>query len=293
MYMLSGRIMAPISQSAALMMQYHQASTALVSLENIMNKPLDRPIDKEWISRPRLTGALELKQVTFNYPNDDREILRGVGLKINPGEHVAILGRNGSGKTTLQKIFAGLYEPNQGTVLIDGIDIRQLDPAELRRNIGYVTQDVNLFFGSLRENICLGTPNATDEDVLEAVRLAGLTEFVNHHPAGLGMQVGEQGQHLSGGQRQAVTLARTLIKQPSVLLLDEPTGSLDHSSEEEFKKNIREFAVNKTMVVITHRTSLLELVSRIVVIDAGKIVADGPKEQVVEALRQGRIGRAS
>lgn len=292
-YMLSGRIMAPISQSAALMAQYHQAATALASLENIMSKPVDRPLDKEWVSRPRFDGAIEFKQVGFIYPQDEREILRSVSLRINPGEHVAILGRNGSGKTTLQKLIAGLYEPSQGTLLVDGIDIRQLDPAELRRNIGYVTQDVNLFFGSLRDNITMSMPNATDEQVLEAVKLAGLSEFVNLHPAGLGMQVGEHGQLLSGGQRQSVTLARTLIKQPSILLLDEPTGALDHSSEEEFKKNIREFAAGKTLLVITHRTSLLELVNRIIVIDAGKIVADGPKEQVVEALRQGRIGRAN
>src|SRR5690606_30515713 len=211
----------------------------------------------------------------------------------NAGEHIAILGRNGSGKTTLEKLIAGLYEPSAGTLLIDGIDIRQLDPAELRRNIGYVSQDVNLFFGNLRDNIAMGAPHASDEAILEAVRLSGLTDFVNQHPMGLAMPVGEHGQLLSGGQRQAVSIARALLNDAPVLLMDEPTGAMDHTSEEEFKRNLLQFAAHKTLIVITHRTSLLELAERIIVIDAGKIVADGPKEQVVEALRQGRIGRAS
>ncbi|PUA29466.1 MAG: type I secretion system permease/ATPase [Cellvibrio sp. 79] len=292
-YMLSSRIMAPVGQTAGLLMQYHSAATALTALEQIMAKPVERPLDKQWISRPRLQGGIEFKKVAFKYPQDEREVLRDVSLKINPGERVAVLGRNGSGKTTLEKLIAGLYEASSGTVLLDGIDIRQLDPAELRRNMGYVAQDVNLFFGSLRDNIALGATHATDEMILEAVRLSGLTEFVNQHPMGLAMPVGEHGQLLSGGQRQSVSIARALLNDPPILLMDEPTGSMDHTSEEEFKRNLLQFAAHKTLLVITHRTSLLELVNRIIVIDGGKIVADGPKDQVVEALRQGRIGRAS
>jgi ATP-binding cassette subfamily C protein LapB len=292
-YMLSARVMGPISQTAALLMQYHHAATALTNLEQIMNKPVDRPAGSNWISRARLQGGIEFKQVGFKYPNDDREVLRNISFKINPGERVAILGRNGSGKTTLEKMVAGLYEPTEGTVLVDGIDVRQLDPAELRRNIGFVSQDVNLFYGTLRENIAMGAGHVSDEALLESVRLSGLTDFVNQHPAGLAMPVGEHGQLLSGGQRQSVTIARALLNDPAILLFDEPTGSMDHSSEEEFKRNIADYSQGKTLLVITHRTSLLELVNRIIVIDAGKIVADGAKEQVVEALRQGRIGRAS
>ncbi len=292
-YMLSSRIMGPVGQTAGLLMQYHGAATALTALDTIMAKPVERPVDANWISRPRLQGGIEFKKVAFKYPQDEREVLRDVSFKINPGEHVAILGRNGSGKTTLEKLIAGLYEPVAGTVLLDGIDIRQLDPAELRRNMGYVAQDVNLFFGSLRDNISMGAPHASDEAILDAVRMSGLTDFVNQHPMGLAMPVGEQGQLLSGGQRQSVSIARALLSDPSILLMDEPTGSMDHTSEEEFKRNLAQFAQHKTLVVITHRTSLLELVNRIIVIDGGKIVADGPKEQVVEALRQGRIGRAS
>ncbi|HEY8941110.1 MAG TPA: type I secretion system permease/ATPase, partial [Cellvibrio sp.] len=279
-YMLSSRIMAPVGQTAGLLMQYHSAATALSALEQIMAKPVERPLEKQWISRPRLQGGIEFKKVVFKYPQDEREVLRDVSLKINPGERVAVLGRNGSGKTTLEKLIAGLYEASSGTVLLDGIDIRQLDPAELRRNMGYVAQDVNLFFGSLRDNIAFGATHATDEMVLEAVRLSGLTDFVNQHPLGLAMPVGEHGQLLSGGQRQSVSIARALLNDPPILLMDEPTGSMDHTSEEEFKRNLLQFAAHKTLLVITHRTSLLELVNRIIVIDGGKIVADGPKDQV-------------
>lgn len=292
-YMLASRIMAPVSQTAGLMMQYHSAATALTALNQIMEKPVERPDDQQWISRPHLQGAIEFKNVHFRYAEDDRDVLRGISFSVQPGEHVAILGRNGSGKTTLEKLIAGLYQPQSGTILVDGIDIRQIDPAELRRNIGYVAQEVDLFFGSLRDNIAMGMPQASDEKILEAVRLSGLTDFVNQHPLGLAMPVGEHGKLLSGGQRQSVTLARALLIDPPVLLMDEPTGSMDHTSEEECKRRIHEFAKGKTMIVITHRTSLLELVNRIIVVDAGKIVADGPKDQVVEALRQGRIGRAS
>lgn len=292
-YMLSSRIMAPVGQTAGLLMQYHSAATALTALDAIMEKPVERPVDANWISRPRLQGGIEFKKVSFKYPQDEREVLRDVAFNINPGEHVAILGRNGSGKTTIEKLITGLYEPAAGSVLLDGIDIRQLDPAELRRNMGYVAQDVNLFFGSLRDNIAMGALHTTDEAILEAVRLSGLMDFVNQHPMGLAMPVGEHGQLLSGGQRQSVSIARALLSDPPILLMDEPTGSMDHTSEEEFKRNLAQFAAHKTLLVITHRTSLLELVNRIIVIDAGKILADGPKEQVIEALRQGRIGRAS
>ena len=292
-YMLAARIMAPVGQTAGLLLQYHSAATALQSLNSIMDKPIERPADANWISRPRLSGAIEFKQVSFSYPQDEREVLRSISIAINPGEHIAILGRNGSGKTTLEKMIAGLYAPSAGSLLLDGIDIRQLDPAELRRNLGYVSQDINLFFGTLRDNIAMGSTGVSDAEILEAVRLSGLTEFVNSHPMGLAMPVGERGHLLSGGQRQCVAIARALLSDPSILLMDEPTGSMDHSSEEEFKRNIAEYSQGKTLLVITHRTSLLELVKRIIVIDGGKIVADGPKEQVVEALRQGRIGRAN
>ena len=291
--MLSSRAMAPIGQVAGLLTQYHNAATALKSLDNILQQPVERPADSNFVARQHFTGDIEFKDVDFNYPEQDMAALRNVSLKIRAGEHVAILGRVGSGKTTLEKLILGLYQPTSGAVLVDGIDLRQLDPAELRRNVGYVPQDVMLFYGTLRENLTISSTAADDAAVLRAAQVGGIIDFVNSHPKGFDMVVGERGESLSGGQRQAVAIARATINDPPILLMDEPTGSMDHSSEEEIKQQLSTYAAGKTMIVITHRTSLLDLVDRIIVIDGGKIVADGPKAQVVEALRQGRIGKAS
>jgi ATP-binding cassette subfamily C protein LapB len=291
--MLASRAMAPIGQVAGLLTQYHNAATALKSLDGILEQPVERPADSNFVSRQHFSGDIEFKDVDFSYPGQDIAALRNVSLKIRAGERVAILGRVGSGKTTLEKLILGLYRPTSGAVLVDGIDLRQLDPAELRRNIGYVPQDVTLFYGSLRDNLTIASPGADDAAVLRAAQVGGITEFVNNHPKGFDLTVSERGESLSGGQRQAVAIARAAINDPPILLMDEPTGSMDHSSEEEIKQRLHTFSAGKTLIVITHRTSLLDLVDRIVVIDAGKVVADGPKSQVVEALRQGRIGKAA
>lgn len=291
--MLASRAMAPISQVASLLVQYHTASTALTSLNEMMKREVERPDDANFIVRGSFQGAIEFRDVSFNYPGQQVPSLRNVSFKIRPGEKVAILGRIGSGKTTLEKLILGLYRPTGGAVLVDGIDQRQLDPAELRRHIGYVQQDVMLFYGTLRENITMGMPLADDAQVLKAAHIAGILDLVNTHPQGFDMVVGERGESLSGGQRQGVAIARAVIHDPAILLLDEPTASMDHSSEEEVKKRLREFMPGKTTIIISHRTSLLDLVDRIIVMDAGRIVADGPKDQVVQALRQGRIGKAA
>lgn len=291
--MLASRAMAPIGQVAGLLVQYHTASTALSSLEEVMQREVERPDGANFITRGRIEGAIEFKDVSFNYPGRSNASLRNVSFRLKAGERVAILGRIGSGKTTLEKLILGLYRPTSGAVLIDGIDLRQLDPAELRRHIGYVQQDVMLFYGSLRDNITLGAPLADDADVLKAATLSGIVELVNQHPEGFDMLVGERGESLSGGQRQGVAIARAVINDPSILLLDEPTSSMDHSSEEDIKKRLQQFVPGKTVVLVSHRTSLLDLVERIIVMDAGRIVADGPKEQVIQALRQGRIGKAA
>ncbi|THF61145.1 type I secretion system permease/ATPase [Pseudothauera nasutitermitis] len=291
-YMLSSRAMAPIGQVAGLLVQYHGAATALSSLDELMKQPVERPDGGTFISRPSFRGAIEFRDVSFSYPGQETQALRNVSLRIQPGERLAILGRVGSGKTTLEKLILGLYQPTGGSVLIDGADARQLDPAELRRSIGYVAQDVTLFYGTLRENIAMAAPLADDAAVLRAAETAGILDFVNNHPQGFDMLVGERGESLSGGQRQGVAIARALINDPPMLVLDEPTSSMDHSSEEDIKRRLGEYARGRTLIVVTHRTSLLDLVDRIVVIDGGRVVADGPKAQVVEALRQGRIGRA-
>jgi ATP-binding cassette subfamily C protein LapB len=291
--MLSSRAMAPIGQVAGLLMQYHSANIALKSLDEIMAKQVERPEDGNFVSRKTFTGDIQLKDLSFAYPGQQIKALHNVSLHIRAGEHVAILGRVGSGKTTLQRLLVGLYQPTEGSVLIDGIDLRQVDPAELRRHTGYVSQDITLFYGTLRENLTMAHPTADDAAVLKAADFGGILEFVNSHPQGFDMMIGERGESLSGGQRQGVAIGRALIGEPPILLLDEPTGSMDHSSEGIIKNRLKTAAEGKTMIVITHRTSLLELVDRIIVLDAGKVVADGPKDQVVKALRQGRIGRAS
>lgn len=291
--MLASRAMAPVGQVAGLLVQYHTAATALTSLNEMMARDVERPADTTFISRGHLKGAIDFRDVSFSYPGQDTPSLRNLTLSIKPGERVAILGRIGSGKTTLEKLILGLYRPTTGAVLVDGVDLRQLDPAELRRQIGYVQQDVMLFYGSLRDNITLGAPLAEDADIVKAAEIGGIIGLVNQHPQGFDMLVGERGESLSGGQRQGVAIARAVINDPPILLLDEPTSSMDYSSEEDIKRRLKEFSVGKTVVLISHRTSVLELADRIIVMDGGRIVADGPKDQVVTALRQGRVGKAA
>jgi len=290
--MLAGRALAPIGQSAGLMTQYHNATTALTSLNEVMSKPVERPVDSKFLSRATFAGDIEFREVSFDYPGTEVSALRNVSFKIRAGEHLAILGRMGSGKTTLQKLILGLYQPTSGAILIDGIDSRQIDPAELRRCIGYVQQDTNLFFGSMRDNITIAAPHVDDAQVLKAANIGGIAEFINMQPKGFDMPVGERGETLSGGQKQGVGIARAMINNPSIILLDEPTSAMDHSGEEFVKARLNENSVGKTLMVITHRTSLFDLVDRIIVIDSGKIVADGGKEQVIEALRTGKVGKA-
>jgi ATP-binding cassette subfamily C protein LapB len=291
--MLAGRAMAPFGQVAGLLMQFHQAKSGLGSVETHMKKEPERPDASTFIHRTSFQGGIEFKNVSFSYPGQDQIVLNKVSFKINPGEKVAFIGRVGSGKSTLQRLMLGLYQPTDGAVLIDGIDSRQIDPAELRRATGFVPQDINLFFGSLKENIAMGAPFASDQDIISAAELAGVIEFANRHPRGFDMAIGERGESLSGGQRQAVGIARAVLNDPPILLLDEPSSAMDHQSEDQLKSRLRQFASGKTVVLVTHRTSLLELVDRLIVIDNGQIMADGPKAQVVEALQSGRIGKAA
>jgi ATP-binding cassette subfamily C protein LapB len=290
--MLAGRALAPISQSAGLMTQYHNATTALTSLDEVMAKPVERPADSNFLSRNAFAGDIEFRDVSFDYPGSEVSALKNVSFKIRAGEHIGILGRTGSGKTTLHKLILGLYQPTSGAILIDGIDSRQIDPAELRRCIGYVQQETNLFFGSMRENIVISAPHANDAQVLSAATVGGIADFINMHPNGFDMAIGERGETLSGGQRQGVGIARAMINNPNIILLDEPTSAMDHSSEDFVKARMKVASVGKTMLVVTHRSSLFELVDRIIVIDNGKVVADGEKAKVIESLRAGKVGKA-
>jgi ATP-binding cassette subfamily C protein LapB len=290
--MIAGRCLAPLGQVAGLMMQYQNARTSLGSIDTYMKMPVERPAEKTFVPRPTLQGAIEFRNVSFSYPETRQAVLANFNLKIAPGERVGIIGRIGSGKTTLEKLILGLYAPTKGAVLVDGVDIGQIDPADLRRNIGYVPQDPILFYGNLKHNLTLGAPHAEDADMFAAAEIAGIGEFANQHPQGYDMPIGERGDSLSGGQRQSIAVARALINDPPILLLDEPSSNMDNQSEVRLKARLRQASVGKTLLLVTHRTALLELVDRLIVVDAGKIVADGPKAQVVEALKQGRIGRA-
>ena len=219
-------------------------------------------------------------------------VLRDIDLVVNRGERIVICGPSGSGKSTLQKLAMGLYQPTEGSIMIDGIDLRQLDPTELRCRVGYAPQDVTLFYGSLRDNLTLSNNQVSDTALVRAAEIANLSDFINRHPQGFDMPVGERGDYLSGGQRKSVALARAVINEPPILLMDEPTGSMDHSTEIAVKKHLQEFVQGRTWLVVTHRNSLLEMVDRIIVIDNGKLVADGPRDNVVQALQQGKIGKA-
>jgi ATP-binding cassette subfamily C protein LapB len=258
-----------------------------------MQKQGERADPGRFLHRPQIAGEIAFDGVHFCYPGRTEDALSGVSFRIRPGEKVVIIGRVGSGKTTLERLILGLYTPTQGAITVDGVDIRQLDPAELRRNIGYVEQDPMLFYGTLRDNIVIAAPFAGDAAILAAAEVGGLTSYANEHPQGFDMLIGERGESLSGGQRQGVAIARAALLEPPVLLLDEPTGSMDFASEAQFKERLRSYAAHRTMVLITHRNSLLELADRIIVLDAGRIVADGSRDKVLADLRAGRVGKAS
>ncbi|MEL0640648.1 type I secretion system permease/ATPase [Pseudoalteromonas aliena] len=291
-YLLSSRAMGPLGQCAAVLAQYHHAAMAMQSLNEIMEKDVERPPNKHWLSHPVLKGDIEFKDVCFKYDDDSLSVLNNVSFKINAGEKVAILGRNGSGKSTLEKLILGLYEPNSGAIMVDNNNIQQIDPAELRHNIGYVPQNIALFFGSLKDNLTISAWHAVDEQIINACEKSQLFDLINSHPDGFDLQVGEQGRLLSGGQKQAVGIARALINDPPIILLDEPTSSLDHNTEHKIIKSLQKATKDKTLIVVTHKSSLLALVDRIIVLDKGKVVADGPKQQVIAALNNKTVEQA-
>ncbi|AFJ01875.1 ABC transporter, transmembrane region:ABC transporter:Peptidase C39, bacteriocin processing [Methylophaga frappieri] len=286
---LTGRALAPMSQLAAILTRYHHSKAALSSLNSMMNLPVERPSGREFLHRPVFKGGIEFKNVTFRYPEQPMDALTDVSFKIQPGEKVAVIGRIGSGKSSIEKLLLALYDPAEGSILFDNTDIRQIDPVDLRRWMGYAPQDVVLFFGSIRDNIAMGAPFADDAAILRAAEVAGVTDFVNRHPSGFDMPVGERGEGLSGGQRQSVAVARALLMDPPLLVLDEPTNAMDNSTEERFKAKLAEVVADKTLLLVTHRASLLSLVDRIIVMDQGRLVADGPREQIMTALKSGHI----
>ncbi|MDN7452298.1 type I secretion system permease/ATPase [Burkholderia cenocepacia] len=286
--MLASRATAPLNVVMGLALRFQQAKAAFESLNKLMAMPSERDPAREYLTEPLLEGRLELKGIRFSYPappmQPNPEILKGIDLTIDPGERVAVLGRIGSGKSTLLRAIGRLYVPTQGTMFLGGLAVEQIDPADWRRAVGYVGQDTRLFYGSLRQNVMIARPDATTEELLRVLRLTGLDQVAARHPMGVNLPIGEGGSGLSGGQRQLVSLARTLLTRPQLLLLDEPTSAMDTQTETAFIDHLARATAGETLIVVTHRSSLLALVDRIVVIEDGRVVADGPKERILAQL---------
>jgi ATP-binding cassette subfamily C protein LapB len=286
--MLSGRVLAPISSLASMITRFTQTMVSLRSIDKLMHLERERPPGRSYVARTINRGAIAFNNVSFKYPASNENAVEKISFKIAPGERVAVIGRVGSGKTTIGRLLSGFYEPLEGSIMIDDIESRQYDPADLRTGIGFVMQDTDLFFGKLRDNITLGRPSATDAEILEVARLSGVEQFIAGHPLGYDMPISEGGRSLSGGQKQAIGLARALIRKPRIIFMDEPTAHFDVRSEAEFLERLKMLAKTEmTIIVSTHRPSLLSLVDRILVFERGKLVADGPREKILAALQAG------
>lgn len=290
---LTGRALAPLAQVAALLTRYNQSHEALRQLDQLMKKPVERPAGKHFISKSSIDGRIEFKDVLFHYPGQTVPALSRINFTIEPGSRVGVIGAVGSGKTTIERLLLNLYQPESGSVQLDNTDVRQIDPGDLRRCVGAVQQSPQLFFGSVRDNITMGHETAPDRAVLRAAELAGVMEFLRDSQHGLDTQVGERGEALSGGQRQSVAIARALLYDPAVLVLDEPTASMDPASENRLRKRLHILCEGKTTILITHKGSMLTLVDKLILIDRGKLVAYGPKDEVIAKLQARQYGTAA
>jgi len=280
---LNGRVIAPVSQIVGMIIRLDRTMISLNNIDEIMNMPVERNANQHYLSRENLDGDIVFKNVNFSYNDQNFKVLKDVNFTIKKGEKVGIIGKIGSGKSTIAKLLMNLHEPTDGSVLIDNTELRQIDPVDLRRAIGYVPQEPFLFMGTIKDNITIGDQFATDEEILRASKIAGVHDFLGKHQAGYDLQVGERGDGLSGGERQSVTLARALVSNPNIMIFDEPTNSMDDLSEEQFKNKVANIVKDKTVIVITHRPSILSIVDRLIVIDDGKIIADGPKAKIISS----------
>ncbi len=290
---LTGRIMAPLGQVAGLVSRLHHAATARKAIDEIMALPVDRPRGKQFLSRPAMAGRIDFQNVTFTYPNAQTPAVRNISFAVEPGERVAIMGPIGSGKSTIARLLTRLYDPTEGSVQIDGADLQQIDPADIRRTAGVILQDIVLFTGTVRENIAMGAPEADDAMILRAAELSGAHDFISRHPMGYDMPVGERGCLLSGGQRQAIALARALLPDPPILVLDEPTSMMDMAAEDAFVKRLGASLKDKALIIITHRPSLLNVVDRVIVMRRGEVAADGPVSDLRPKLVPGSVPAGS
>ncbi len=288
--MLSSRMLGPIAQLTGVLGRYQQSKTAKQSLDELMKKPVDQPERTQLIHRSALNGHYELTGVVFKYDDEDpKPSLIIPKLTIKPGEKIAILGRNGAGKSSLLQLMSGMQTATQGKVTLDDIDITLLDPSDVRRDMGLLNQNAHLFYGTVRENLTLGAPLATDEELMRALAVTGALAFIQDKKEGLDHVVLEGGVGFSGGQRQALLLSRLLICQPNIVLLDEPTASIDDVSEKQLIDHMKVWLSHRTLVVATHRRAVLELVDRIIVINEGRVVMDGPKEQILNNNAQQQV----
>ena len=289
---LSGRVMGPFAQIAQLITRLHHTMSAYRALDSVMALEVERENSNTFLHRPVFQGNLEFRDVNFSYPGASLPALKNVSFRIRAGERVGIVGKTGSGKSTLGKLALSLYTPDQGAVLVDGTDLRQIDPADLRRWTGYMPQEVVLFQGTVRQNISVAHPQATDREILEAAHISGTNDFMRTHPQGYALNVSERGSSLSGGQRQSISVARALLRNPNILIMDEPTSSMDVQSEALLVKRLKALLPGKTIVLITHRPTLIELVDRLIVMDEGQVVADGPKDVILQQLQSGAVQSA-
>ncbi|EGM68166.1 ABC transporter, transmembrane region:ABC transporter:Peptidase C39, bacteriocin processing [Shewanella sp. HN-41] len=287
--MLSSRAIAPMAQLAGLMTRANHTASALRQLNELMVQEDEFENKGHLVSKLRLLGKINADNVGFSYPGSEKPVLHPMSLTINPGERIAIIGRNGSGKSTLAKLLVGLFQPTMGSLRYDGVDSAQIHPSDLRRNFGYLPQDVTLFHGTIRDNILFGTRQVTEHQLIRAVQLSGVSQFTHLEAEGLDQQVGEGGMSLSRGQRQTVALARATLNDPPVLLMDEPTASLDARAEQQFIRSMQNVSKDRTLILITHKMHLLQLVDRIIVLERGHVVADGPKSEVLEKLNFGLV----
>jgi len=278
---LGGRTLAPLSQLAQAMSRANGAREAFRSLSTVMNDEESSHLEtRPRLSRPRLTGAVELKGVAYSFPGSNSPIINNLSLKIPAGQKVAIVGKMGSGKSTLARLLSGLIEPEEGAILIDGVDLRQIDPSDVRRNIGIMLQETWLFSGSVKENLQMGFYEYDDTHILNIAKVSGVDDFVSSHPQGYDLELKERGEGLSGGQRQSINLARALLHEPSLLILDEPTSSMDTGTEKGVIARLKQWSGDRTVIMVTHRNTLLELADRVLVIDQGQVVADTTPERL-------------
>ena len=284
---LTSRTLAPMGQVAALLTNYEDTKTSYETLNEIISQPSERPNGKKFVERPDFSGHIEFVDVTFTYPGTDVPAIKNISFIIEPGEHVAIIGRIGSGKSTIQKLILGLYEADSGQILIDGIDIKQIDPADLRRHIGYVSQDIHLFRGTVKDNITYRATHASDSLMIRAAQISGTAEFIKKHPKGYEMPIGERGQGLSGGQRQSIGIARALLLHAPIMLMDEPTNAMDQVTESRLLNNLAKDLKKTTSLIVTQKMTLLKIVDRVIVMNEGKIFIDAPKEEALKKLQSG------